>query len=456
MTPGGRVSHPIHGVGRIMSLLAGARVRVVFDERPRLPRIVERAALARTEAASAAMATGVAVPIRRAFDPTTEADAWQAIEALRLGVVPLSRVETYTVGREAELAALHGLLGDGGGLRLLFGDYGHGKTHLIELFEHQARQAGFATARATLDPAEVPPSHPRRLYRALMSGFRCPDAADCSPLPLFERLAESDAHLDPKGRRYSRFLTPALRAHRERTNSDLPGKLLDYVQGEPVDIEDLNQRAGYMDWTHERMLALSDFRTYGRLYAHLIGTWATWCRDAGYKGLVVLFDEVERVSALDAAQRRLADQVLRHYTAVTLPTAHLAFDPNDQDAMYRGGQRVHRNLPLRFTEDQPLSVVMALTPAPDVEATIRRLVSVDSVRIDLSPIARRHHGSLVERVVDLYRGAYPRFAPDGESARRISERVLAALVDAEAVPRHFVRTAVCILDGLRHGGALPG
>ena len=121
MTPGARVCHPVHGDGRIVALLAGARVRVVFDDRPRLPRVVQRAALDATSTPSEALpqhaVIGRTAPRRPAFHPETQADAWQAIEALRLGVVPLSRVETYTVGREPQLAALHELLNARAGLR---------------------------------------------------------------------------------------------------------------------------------------------------------------------------------------------------------------------------------------------------------------------------------------------------------------------------------------------------
>jgi hypothetical protein len=376
-----------------------------------------------------------------------DADAWQSIEALRLGVVPLSLAEAYTVGREAEVASLRHLLEQRQGMRILFGDYGHGKTHLLDLLEQLARQEGFVTARGTLDPAEVPPSHPLRLYRALMSGMRCPDAPDASPLPILDRLAQSREHLEPSGGRHSRFLTPAL-AGRARSSELFP-QLLEYVHGHDVDLDDLNRRMGWYGIPSRPLLKLSDFRTFGRVYAHLVGTWATWCKDAGYKGLVVLLDEVERVSALDAEHHRLAEQVLRHYAAVALAPQHLAFDPESRDAMYRGGQRVHQELPLRFVPDQPLAVVMALTPAPEVESLVQRMIAAKGVRIDLPVLERRLHGALVDRVANRYRAAYPDFALREADVRRLREQVLAAHPDDDASPRRIVRAAVFLLDGLR-------
>jgi hypothetical protein len=376
-----------------------------------------------------------------------DADAWQSIEALRLGVVPFSLAEAYTVGREAEVASLRRLLEQRQGMRVLFGDYGHGKTHLLDLLEHLARKEGFVTARGTLDPAEVPPSHPLRLYRALVSGMRCPDAPDASPLQILDRLRESREHLGPTGSRHSRFLTPALAARAQ--GSELFPQLLDYVHGHEVDIDDLNRQMGWHGIASQPLLKLSDFRTFGRVYAHLVGTWAAWCKDAGYKGLVVLLDEVERVSALDAEHHRLAEQVLRHYAAVVLAPQHLAFDPESRDAMYRGGQRVHQELPLRFADDQPLALVMALTPAPEVEALLQRIIAAKGIRIDLPALERRLHGALLDRVVDRYRAAYPDFAPSAAEVARLREQVLAAHQDDDASPRRIVRATVSLLDGLR-------
>ncbi len=435
------MQHLQHGAGRIVSLRAG-RARVRFDAGSGLPEIVPYDALL----PEAARRPG---PPRRASGPPgTDAGAWQAIEALRLGVVPLDRAATYTVGREDALAGLHAMLDEAAGLRVLLGDYGHGKTHLLDLFEHAARAAGYATARATLDPAEVPPSHPKRLYHALMSRFRCPDAPDPSPAPLFERLRDSAAHLQRDGARYSRFLTPALRAHREHTNTDLHDQMRDYVLGHAVDAALLDAQVRFMDWTDERLLALSDYRTYGRVYGHLLGTWATWCRDAGYRGLVVLLDEAERMTALDAEHRRLAFEVMAHYAAATLPREALAFEP---EGLYRGGHATLKALPLRFTRHQPLSAVIALTRDPLIERQLQSLVGDASVRIELQALHPAAGAALVGRVVELYRAAHPGVTIDQPLLRRLQRLVAATYPFDAGVPRRIVRATVSLLDCLRHG-----
>lgn len=460
LRPGDRVQHLQHGAGRVIALRAG-RARVKFDARPGLPEVVPYDALLREGTAAGAGAASVVRAdavrdSRRAVGADAElqraagadAEAWQAVEALRLGVVPFERAAAYTVGREDALAGLHEMLEGGAGMRVLLGDYGHGKTHLLDLFEHAARAAGYATARATLDPAEVPPSHPKRLYHALMAGFRCPDAPDPSPGPLFERLRDSAAHLERDGARYSRFLTPALRAHRDRTNTDLHDQMRDYVLGHAIDAATLDAQVRYMDWTDERLLALSDFRTYGRVYGHLLGTWATWCRDAGYRGLVVLLDEAERMTALDAEHRRLASEVMAHYAAATLPRDALAFEP---ERLYRGGHAALKALPLRFAADQPLSAVLALTRDPLIEAQLRTLVGDASVRIELQALRPEVGAALVGRVTDLYRAAYPGVQIDAALLQRLHRLVAATYPFDAGVPRRIVRATVSLLDCLRHG-----
>ena len=88
------------------------------------------------------------------------AHAALTLEAMRLGVVPSAEVDTYTVGRDVELAMvdrdLEETAASGGAVRAILGDYGTGKTHLLELIRSRALAAGFLVAEATLDPVETP------------------------------------------------------------------------------------------------------------------------------------------------------------------------------------------------------------------------------------------------------------------------------------------------------------
>jgi len=210
MRAGDRIHHPEHGAGSVLVLRCGRKVRVRLDAAPGLPRTFHRGDLTvldgegsskpaaavvngRGNGRSTGLGTGhrarqtraritgrtptkqcaenpprrsaknAVIPAGAAASPDERVELRQTMEALRLGVVPARYVRDYTVGRAAELASFDALLDAGRGLRTLWGDYGHGKTHQLEVLERVALERDFVTARITLDPREVPPTHPKRL-----------------------------------------------------------------------------------------------------------------------------------------------------------------------------------------------------------------------------------------------------------------------------------------------------
>lgn len=462
---GDRVQHPDHGPGTVRARIVLGRVVVEFDRWPRLPRTIAERDLCATRTtvtatavqawgtgrtparrAGAAVATAGAPPAR----PLAAHEAWQTLEALRLGVVPARGVRAYTVARDAELASIDALLRTGRGCRVVWGDYGAGKTHLLEAAEQLALERGWAVARVTLDPLEHGLQHPLRLYRAIAEGVRCLDQAQPGIEHILERLVESDAHARPGGAAASRFYTPYAFVARHGEPVLTEG-LRDYVRGEDVPIQLLNQCLATLGWRGERLLTLSDFRTYGRMYVHLVGTLAAWCRDAGLAGLALCFDEVERVDALDAAERRLALEVFQHYAAVLMEPGDLAFDP---ELLYRGGHEVHRALPLRFRPELPLVGLFALTPLSDIVERYRTVTRSGGYDLHLAPLARTDLGPLVQRVAALQALAYPEAAPSTEATLRVRALVERHVARGADSFRDAVRATVLGLDAAR-AGRLP-
>ncbi len=178
---GDRVIHPVWGKGVVKKRLAYRAARVAFDSSPSLPKTLKLCEIEpdfRVEASEKRVEDGevvlprprsavkpvngaLSVSVRPAPSIGLEDDqAWQILEALRLGVVPARGIRAYTVARERELAGLGAMLDDGRGCKVLWGDYGSGKTHLLEAVEYLALERGFATARVTLDPRENALHHP--------------------------------------------------------------------------------------------------------------------------------------------------------------------------------------------------------------------------------------------------------------------------------------------------------
>jgi hypothetical protein len=402
--------HPIWGPGRIRVILdGGRRWQVVFDGAPQLPRTIV--------AAQFETRADRALP-RIDFDAPNAA-LRQALEALRLGVVPAVGLQALTVGRDIELARLRSLIADARGMLLLSGNYGTGKTHLIEMVESEALCSRLVVARATFDPVEVPPSHPLRLYRALMQGLRYPDSPGQGLEPLLEKLVGRSTHDRPEGARFHRYLSATLWAM-EKGDDALREDALAFVQGQLEQANDgLNRDLRGFGWKGPSMLALPDYRTFGQIMAYLLGGVAAWAQDAGYRGLLVLADEAEYLDQLETTSRDMATNVLKYLAMGSLDHATLPFDPGQ---VYRGGQSIHRGIPERFSDDQHLAVVCAFTPNPAISSVLRSIVPESSL-VPLEPIVASELDSLADRIFALYREAWPKLDPPVMHRRIVTGRL---------------------------------
>ena len=331
------------------------------------------------------------------------ANARQALEALRLGVVPPAGLSRLTVGRAAEQRRITTLARNARGMVVLSGGYGTGKTHLVELAEAEGLAANMLVARAAFDPDEVPPSHPLRIYSALMNGLRYPEGAGRGLAPLFDRLSGSPAHAVPDGASAHRWLTPALWAHTNYAGGGLAAELAEWVQGVPHEKTVLNDRLRTLSYPGKSLLVLPDWRTFGQVMAHLLGGVATWAREAGWNGLLVLLDEAEYFDHLDTTSRGMAENVLRYLAMGSQPDEDLPFEPA---SLYRGGQPVHQNITPRFRADQPLAVLCAFTPNPHIDEALPGVVRSEAV-LHLDAIPASTFPQLADNVLRMVQDAHP-------------------------------------------------
>lgn len=99
--------------------------------------------------------------------------ARQIIEALRLGIVPHKYVEEFTFGREREINDVKKWLNDSNdGSLIIVGEYGVGKTHLLEYIYSTALKDNWAVSIVELDPNEAPFHKPKVIYQKIVSSFR--------------------------------------------------------------------------------------------------------------------------------------------------------------------------------------------------------------------------------------------------------------------------------------------
>ena len=86
------------------------------------------------------------------FDRAT---AERVIEQLRYGVPPPQHVRAFTVGRSKQLVALEKSLDhpsdDKGSALLVKANYGSGKSHLLNVVQEMALEAGYAVSLVAID-----------------------------------------------------------------------------------------------------------------------------------------------------------------------------------------------------------------------------------------------------------------------------------------------------------------
>jgi hypothetical protein len=100
------------------------------------------------------------------------------IEELRKGSVPIDDVLFFTVGREKWLALIeddfdHYIAEGGAKVRFINGDYGDGKTHFMSVIRHTALQKGFAVSFVVLT-REVPMQKFEVVCREIVRQLRVP------------------------------------------------------------------------------------------------------------------------------------------------------------------------------------------------------------------------------------------------------------------------------------------
>lgn len=375
--------------------------------------------------------------------------ARQLFEALRMGVVPSSLLERYTVGRETEVRRVEALVAAGAGMLVVEGHYGTGKTHLLSLAESMALEAGFLTSRVSFDAVEVPASNPLRIYREVIVNLKYPPhgAGGGGLTPLFERLTMSPQHRRAGSPEFHRYLSPALFAHCEGT-AESAEAAVPFVEGRGGRADEVRSLLAEAGWSGPKILALPDWRTFGQVLLYLLGGIASWARDAGYTGLALYFDEAESVDQLERTSREFAETILRYFAAVSIPEAALPFRAED---LYRGGQAVHRGLPHRFRPDQPLISCFAFTPLAEVSEAIAAAGLAGRRVLELSEPSSDMIRLLIERLVALHRELHPTTnIEDADLTRLVEHAQRCHKLDVLANVRQVARLVVEYLDLLRH------
>lgn len=408
------------------------------------------------------------------------------LEAMRLGVVPATDLEDSTVGRDVEIDIIRRDLKAAtlsGGRRAFLGEYGLGKTHLLELIQQMALKKNFLVSRVILDHADNSPAQPKRIYHAVMRSLTYPDIPDVYGLgPLLAKAAElpevlkkflitkdkAISALTPREQLEEGmhlYLTPAL-AYTHALNhpetlrippymgdpsvwaESARHNLNDWIEGHPTrSNQDINDELNAIRGRFPKIYSLLDCRPWAKIYGYILNGVAELAKMVGYAGLCIVIDEAEFYSLLSAQNRAYAKSLFQAWSHAVGGDDDLPFSSEE---LITGGYGIQRDLPSRYSENPGLYLVFAMTPNSEGIRVLQEAVAPQFICY-LNPLSALDYLKMTEHVVALYKQAYPdEKIPDGISAP-LSEVVTALSQQGTlSTPRQTMKFLTEFLDLVRY------
>ena len=293
----------------------------------------------------------------------------EIVDALRRGTVPRRGLDVFAVGLDPFDAALNedlaAVAAGSGGFKAVRGEYGSGKTFFVRWLQERAKRKGFAVAEVQISETETPLHRLETVYRRLTERLSTADTHHGALRSVLDNwfyaleedvLAEGSMPEHDAGEllarttelmerrlasvaRHAPAFATALRAYRRAVAAnDRPTAdgLLAWVSGQPNVGAAAKRYAGVK----------GDLDHFGAL-SFLQGLLVI-LRDSGFRGLVVVLDEVEtlqrvrsdvRVKSLNALR-----QVIDEIDAGRFPGLYLVI--TGTPAFFDGPQGVQRLPPL--------------------------------------------------------------------------------------------------------------
>ncbi|MBI4538984.1 MAG: DUF2791 family P-loop domain-containing protein [Gemmatimonadetes bacterium] len=239
----------------------------------------------------------------------------RAIEALRSGVPNRYAVRVLGSSQTAIEQRFHERLrgvqdGTTAGGLLIGGDFGSGKSHLLEFLQHRALEQRFVASKVVISK-ETPLHDPTKVFRAAIGDAVVPGRRGMA----LKEIASS-LHFDSRG--YTEFFhwvdTPEAKLNERfaatlylfehlRDDLEFSDRIVRFWSGDPIAVGDLRRKlresGESATWNLSKVSARDLSLQRFRFVAGLI-------RAAGYAGWVLLFDEVELIGRYSLLQRAKA------------------------------------------------------------------------------------------------------------------------------------------------------
>lgn len=381
------------------------------------------------------------------------------VNALRSGLVPSQGLEHFATGLDPLISAVNeelDFVAGGKGLsKWIRGEYGSGKTFAARYLCAQARQLGFATSEVQISINDTPLHHLEAVYRRLIerletagdgpNAFQAivegwlyqvgnevtrlrgiseddPSFADATEQRLEDKLAD----LSKRNPAYAQVLRAYHRATHEGDFATAQG-LLAWLAGQPHTDRSILKAAG------------TKGKIDGQASLTFLAGLLQLLRQSGYRGLVVVLDEVETVQRMNAQTREKSLNALRQFMDMLakeeLPGLYLVITgTRDFFEGYKGLKSLaplYQRVQVNFGDDARFDNLRApqvrLLPFSD-----ERLLAVGGRVRDIYPA--KNAGRIAERIDDQF-------------LRALVAQVTAGFGGKVALaPRLFLRELIDVMD----------
>ncbi len=366
------------------------------------------------------------------------------LEAFRLGVVPHQDIEHFTFGRAYEVGeivqALKNLKEGKGGVILVEGAYGSGKTHLLEYIRHISLKQGLVTAYCELSTQETPLYRPKRVYRELMYNLRyIKDNCEYHFRDLLRMVAEITINDHC-------FFTPLLKRLKEIDNSDLVSDVFwQWIEGESTKNYAIDPMAPFRVRGGQKIPALYDFSTATDFYSYILTGLSFLVNRSQLGGFVIILDEVETITHIW--------DYLPYSRGLNFLEGLVLGAINTEELKHIDGRMIHNRVrPTPYIYKEPhILLILASTPVHGFRG-IENVVNLIQNKLYLRKFSRPELQIIYENLIKVYKCAYPDFEV------RVSRRdniFSAASRKGSGELREFIKFSVEAFDWLRLGTQRP-
>ncbi|MBN1135454.1 MAG: DUF2791 family P-loop domain-containing protein [Anaerolineae bacterium] len=373
------------------------------------------------------------------MEPPARGRALNIVNRLREGVPPQEDVFLFSIGRDELLDYFERVLGDISafgqqGTKFIQADYGHGKTHFLDMLAQLALDHNFVVSIVTLDREKAPFNKLEMVVPLIMGGIMTRSARQNALGRLLQQWAEKVRDLDSNA---------ILRQIDEDEGlqllfPDFRLKLVEYArahnrQGGPC-FEDCLQIEKWFRGVETKS------KTFRNIPAYL-AAFVQFIRHLGYSGFVVMLDEAESITLLSRITNR--DQANENLRQI--------IDNQDLDGFYF----VFASTPsfLSGEDDRGAQTYPALWRR--ISDPLRPIGqrALDKVIVELPALSAEEFFGLARRIKTIYQIAYDRDMPEltDQHLQRVAQYVK---VRTDKSVRTLVRSTVMLLDELRNDQSL--